>query len=64
MVFWPWQAGKFERLDDDDDDTGAARSIEGWVVIVSGVHEEAQAPPKHVDLAGFRPRFLVFLMCF
>ncbi|CAE7527630.1 Y14A, partial [Symbiodinium necroappetens] len=36
------KAGKFERLDDDDDETGAARSIEGWVVIVSGVHEEAQ----------------------
>ena len=28
------KAGKFERLDDDDDETGAARSIEGWVVIV------------------------------
>ena len=44
----PWdipkagKAGKFERLDDDDDETGAARSIEGWVIIVSGVHEEAQ----------------------
>eukprot|EP00913_Durusdinium_trenchii_P033342 g31214.t1 len=36
------KAGKFERLDDDDDETGAARSIEGWVIIVSGVHEEAQ----------------------
>lgn len=32
-------------MDDDDDETGAARSIEGWVVIVSGVHEEAQEEP-------------------
>merc|ERR1719316_328368 len=31
----------FERLADDGDD-GPARSIEGWVIIVTGVHEEAQ----------------------
>mmetsp|Transcript_37461 Transcript_37461/g.67741 ORF Transcript_37461/g.67741 Transcript_37461/m.67741 type:complete len:144 (+) Transcript_37461:49-480(+) len=36
------KAGQFESLTQDDDDTGAARSIEGYVVIVSGVHEEAQ----------------------
>ena len=36
------KAGTFERLPHDDDDAGPARSIEGWVVIVSGVHEEAQ----------------------
>mmetsp|Transcript_65445 Transcript_65445/g.116107 ORF Transcript_65445/g.116107 Transcript_65445/m.116107 type:complete len:144 (-) Transcript_65445:106-537(-) len=36
------KAGKFESLGDDDEEGGAARSIEGWVVIVSGVHEEAQ----------------------
>mmetsp|Transcript_58960 Transcript_58960/g.104778 ORF Transcript_58960/g.104778 Transcript_58960/m.104778 type:complete len:144 (-) Transcript_58960:81-512(-) len=35
------KAGKFESLPDEDDGT-AARSIEGWVIIASGVHEEAQ----------------------
>merc|ERR1712039_425301 len=32
----------FESLPHDDDNTGPARSTEGWVIIVSGVHEEAQ----------------------
>eukprot|EP00405_Crypthecodinium_cohnii_P005668 CAMPEP_0194765482 /NCGR_PEP_ID=MMETSP0323_2-20130528/26799_1 /TAXON_ID=2866 ORGANISM="Crypthecodinium cohnii, Strain Seligo" /NCGR_SAMPLE_ID=MMETSP0323_2 /ASSEMBLY_ACC=CAM_ASM_000346 /LENGTH=138 /DNA_ID=CAMNT_0039695117 /DNA_START=79 /DNA_END=495 /DNA_ORIENTATION=+ len=36
------KAGNFERLGGDDDEVGPARSIEGWVVLVSGVHEEAQ----------------------
>merc|ERR1712039_210313 len=36
------KAGQFESLPHDDEATGPARSIEGWVVIVSGVHEEAQ----------------------
>merc|ERR1719388_734668 len=35
------KAGHFETLGGDDGE-GPARSIEGWVVIVSGVHEEAQ----------------------
>merc|ERR1712093_761374 len=34
-------SGKFDRLDEDGTD-GPARSVEGWVIIVSGVHEEAQ----------------------
>merc|ERR1712014_333265 len=33
--------GQFETLGHDED-AGPARSIEGWVIIVSGVHEEAQ----------------------
>merc|ERR1712137_276619 len=36
------KAGQFESLPDEGDAAGPARSIEGWVVIVSGVHEEAQ----------------------
>merc|ERR1711933_669273 len=36
------KAGKFERLPNDDGEAGPARSIEGWVIIVAGVHEEAQ----------------------
>ncbi|CAE8583986.1 unnamed protein product [Polarella glacialis] len=35
-------AGQFESLQQDDEEGGPARSIEGVVVIVSGVHEEAQ----------------------
>merc|ERR1712048_351721 len=35
------KAGQFESLAQDDE-AGPARSIEGWVIIVSGVHEEAQ----------------------
>merc|ERR1712084_202562 len=36
------KAGQFESLPHDEDTSGPARSIEGWVIIVSGVHEEAQ----------------------
>merc|ERR1712003_120829 len=36
------KSGMFESLPHDEDAAGPARSIEGWVVIVSGVHEEAQ----------------------
>ncbi|CAE8620623.1 unnamed protein product [Polarella glacialis] len=36
------KAGQFDSLQDDGGEGGPARSIEGWVVIVSGVHEEAQ----------------------
>merc|ERR1712083_1279365 len=36
------KAGMFESLPHDEEAAGPARSIEGWVIIVSGVHEEAQ----------------------
>merc|ERR1712228_44409 len=37
----------------DDEATGPARSIEGWVVIVSGVHEEAQEDDVFEAFAEF-----------
>mmetsp|Transcript_116731 Transcript_116731/g.190034 ORF Transcript_116731/g.190034 Transcript_116731/m.190034 type:complete len:147 (+) Transcript_116731:75-515(+) len=46
-------AGQFDRLDDDEDDTGPARSVEGWVIIVSGVHEEAQEDDVFEAFAEF-----------
>merc|ERR1712113_1278515 len=47
------KAGAFESLPHDDDATGPARSIEGWVIIVSGVHEEAQEDDVFEAFAEF-----------
>eukprot|EP00445_Apocalathium_hangoei_P060231 CAMPEP_0204096718 /NCGR_PEP_ID=MMETSP0360-20130528/192082_1 /ASSEMBLY_ACC=CAM_ASM_000342 /TAXON_ID=268821 /ORGANISM="Scrippsiella Hangoei, Strain SHTV-5" /LENGTH=158 /DNA_ID=CAMNT_0051046059 /DNA_START=55 /DNA_END=530 /DNA_ORIENTATION=- len=47
------KAGKFERLAHDDDEAGPARSIEGWVIVVSGVHEEAQEDDVFEAFAEF-----------
>merc|ERR1712084_115798 len=47
------KAGQFESLPHDDDATGPARSIEGWVIIVSGVHEEAQEDDVFEAFAEF-----------
>mmetsp|Transcript_29026 Transcript_29026/g.67556 ORF Transcript_29026/g.67556 Transcript_29026/m.67556 type:complete len:148 (+) Transcript_29026:106-549(+) len=46
-------AGVFEGLADDGDDSGPAKSIEGWVVLVSGVHEEAQEDDVFEAFATF-----------
>mmetsp|Transcript_6693 Transcript_6693/g.20326 ORF Transcript_6693/g.20326 Transcript_6693/m.20326 type:complete len:149 (-) Transcript_6693:38-484(-) len=47
------KAGVFEGLDREDEDAGPARSIEGWVIIVSGVHEEAQEDDVFEAFAEF-----------
>eukprot|EP00408_Alexandrium_pacificum_P025381 CAMPEP_0171183426 /NCGR_PEP_ID=MMETSP0790-20130122/15272_1 /TAXON_ID=2925 /ORGANISM="Alexandrium catenella, Strain OF101" /LENGTH=144 /DNA_ID=CAMNT_0011648401 /DNA_START=67 /DNA_END=501 /DNA_ORIENTATION=+ len=47
------KAGVFDSLQDDGDAAGPARSIEGWVVIVSGVHEEAQEDDVFEAFAEF-----------
>eukprot|EP00420_Gonyaulax_spinifera_P033763 CAMPEP_0197884622 /NCGR_PEP_ID=MMETSP1439-20131203/11008_1 /TAXON_ID=66791 /ORGANISM="Gonyaulax spinifera, Strain CCMP409" /LENGTH=159 /DNA_ID=CAMNT_0043504359 /DNA_START=82 /DNA_END=562 /DNA_ORIENTATION=+ len=48
------RSGVFETLPSGgDDETGPARSIEGWVIIVSGVHEEAQEDDVFEAFAEF-----------
>eukprot|EP00928_Gymnodinium_smaydae_P072446 TRINITY_DN557_c0_g1_i2.p1 TRINITY_DN557_c0_g1~~TRINITY_DN557_c0_g1_i2.p1 ORF type:complete len:168 (+),score=45.59 TRINITY_DN557_c0_g1_i2:71-505(+) len=47
------KSGKFERLPEDASGSGPARSIEGWVIIVSGVHEEAQEDDVYEAFAEY-----------
>merc|ERR1740138_985442 len=46
------KAGQFESLPHDGDE-GPARSIEGWVLTVSGIHEEAQEDDVFEAFAEF-----------
>mmetsp|Transcript_88067 Transcript_88067/g.189015 ORF Transcript_88067/g.189015 Transcript_88067/m.189015 type:complete len:142 (-) Transcript_88067:225-650(-) len=46
------KAGQFESLPHDGDE-GPARSIEGWVLAVSGIHEEAQEDDVFEAFAEF-----------
>ncbi|CAD7957863.1 unnamed protein product [Amoebophrya sp. A120] len=45
------ESGKFERLHDDDDD--ACKSIEGWVIVISGIHEETQEEDLYERFSDF-----------
>merc|ERR1711956_185959 len=46
------KAGVFDRLAGDGAD-GPARSVEGWVIIAAGVHEEAQEDDVYEVFAEF-----------
>merc|ERR1712113_590058 len=46
-------SGMFEKMAYEEDDDGPARSIEGCVIIVSGVHEEAQEDDVFEAFAEF-----------
>merc|ERR1712032_1163781 len=47
------KSGVFESLPHEEEDGGPARSIEGWVIIVSSVHEEAQEDDVFEAFAEF-----------
>merc|ERR1719152_796631 len=46
------KSGQFDTLDEDGGD-GPARSVEGWVIIAAGVHEEAQEDDVFEAFAEF-----------
>merc|ERR1719145_59245 len=46
------KAGVFDRLAGDGGE-GPARSVEGWVIVTSGVHEEAQEDDVYEVFAEF-----------
>mmetsp|Transcript_589 Transcript_589/g.930 ORF Transcript_589/g.930 Transcript_589/m.930 type:complete len:128 (+) Transcript_589:6373-6756(+) len=35
-------AGQFETIDSESGEGGPIKSVEGWIIIVTGIHEEAQ----------------------
>mmetsp|Transcript_9471 Transcript_9471/g.13856 ORF Transcript_9471/g.13856 Transcript_9471/m.13856 type:complete len:159 (-) Transcript_9471:263-739(-) len=47
------QAGQFEALDEDEINTDAQRSVEGYIVFVTNVHEEAQEDDIHDLFADY-----------
>ena len=47
------KGGQFESASTGDSDKQPAKSIEGWIIFVSGVHEEAQEDDIHDKFADF-----------
>lgn len=45
-------SGRFDSLDSDGG-PGPERSIEGWIILVTGVHEEAQEDDLHNAFGGY-----------
>ena len=52
-------AGKFEQIPYEDDNTlylsrdDAQRSVEGWVIVVAGIHDETQDDDIYNEFADF-----------
>jgi len=47
------RGAKFDALDEDEIETDAQKSVEGWIVFVTGIHEEAQEDDVYETFAEF-----------